>query len=69
MEGREIVNLGGPPWLVERARLEIEVRNPQLSRATVLDANGRATGEVPLERSATGVRLKMPADALYVVLS
>lgn len=68
VDGREIVHLGGPPWRVERARLEVEVRNPQLSRATALDANGRAVGEVPLERGAAGVRLKMPPDALYVML-
>jgi len=66
--GRVITSVGTAPWRVVRGRLEVEVRNPGLSTAAVLDANGRAVRDWPLERTATGVRLRMPPDALYVVL-
>lgn len=66
--GREIASVGGPPWRVVRGRLEVEVRNPALSTAVVLDANGQAVGDWPIERTANGVRLRMPPEALYLVL-
>ena len=68
LTGREIVSIGGPPWRVERSRLEIEVRNLSLTTATVLDAHGKAVGQVPLQRTDKGVQLRMPSDAMYVVL-
>ncbi len=66
--GREVVDHGGPPWRVVKARLEVEVRNPQLTTATVLDANGQPAGEVAVTTVDGGIRLSFPPDALYVLL-
>ncbi len=43
--GFEVVNIGKAPWQVTRAKLTLTIRNPGLSKATVLDANGNAAGE------------------------
>jgi len=68
MPGREIVSFGQAPWRVEQARLEVSLRNPKLRRATALDMNGMPVAEVPLQRDASGVRLRFPPGTLYVVL-
>lgn len=66
--GMEIRSVGRAPWLVESARLEVAIRNPGLSRATVLDMNGMPAGALPLERSSTQVAFRFPAAAMYVLL-
>ena len=66
--GMEIESIGRAPWLVEGAVLDVAIRNPGLTTATVLDMNGMAAGTVPLERSATQVDFRFPAAAMYVLL-
>jgi hypothetical protein len=66
--GIEVKSIGRAPWQVEAARLDVTIRNPGLSSATVLDMNGMATGTVPLKRSATGVEFRFPGAAMYVLL-
>lgn len=66
--GMEIRSVGRAPWLVESARLEVAIRNPGLSRATVLDMNGMPAGALPLERSSTQVAFRFPGAAMYVLL-
>ncbi|MCU0247288.1 MAG: hypothetical protein MUC42_11980 [Bryobacter sp.] len=67
--GFEVVNFGRAPWQVVRAKVELEIGNPGLSRARVLDPNGYGRAEFALERTEGGVRLQFPEDALYVVLT
>ena len=66
--GMEIKSIGRAPWLVEAAMLNVAIRNPGLSSATVLDMNGMPAGTVPLERSATQVDFRFPTAAMYVLL-
>ena len=40
MEGSRIIKVGTSPWRVEKARGQITVRNPSITKAMVLDANG-----------------------------
>lgn len=67
-QGYRVDNYGRAPWEVIRARVQVSVANPNLRRATVLDANGNAAGTVALTRTSAGVRLSFPETALYVVL-
>lgn len=67
--GREIVSFGQAPWRVVKARLDVEIRNPGLMTATVLDMNGQAAGPLSVERDAGGVRLRWPQSSMYVVLA
>ena len=48
--------------------MTLTVANPNLTRATVLDANGNATGKAKLVKDGKGVRLVFPDSAMYVVL-
>ncbi len=65
---RRITSLGGSPWNLEKADIEIQLRNPGLTRATLLDANGLARRQVAVQRTSSGVQLKLPADAMYLIL-
>lgn len=68
VEARRIIEVGKAPWQIVKVELKITVKNPALKRARALDANGNAVAEAALERTADGVRLTFPPDALYVVL-
>jgi hypothetical protein len=39
-----------------------------VTKATVLDANGMPAGDLPVQKTADGVKIELPAEALYVVL-
>ena len=47
----------------------IQVRNPNLTKAIPLDANGNPRGTTPVRRTGGAIELELPGDALYVVLS
>mgnify|MGYP005841676211 CR=1 FL=1 len=68
VSGFEVEDFGKAPWRVVEADVEVTVRNPALRKATVLDMNGNPRGEAALTRTPDSVRLKFPADAMYVVL-
>ena len=63
-----IASHGGAPWRIERVRGRFSLRNPGLTEAVVLDENGHARGVRPLERTADGVTLTLPEDAVHVLL-
>jgi hypothetical protein len=57
------------PWQVTDLDATVVVTNPTLKTATVLDANGMKVRTVPTTRSGAAFTVKLPANALYVVLS
>jgi len=67
-EGFRVENYGAAPWQIVRAQATVKIANPALKSATVLDASGNAVGPATLTRTAAGVELRFPEDALYVVL-
>lgn len=67
-QGEEVVDFGKKPWRIQDADITLSIRNAGLTRARVLDANGMPAGETRLEDAGGRKRLKLPADALYVVL-
>lgn len=66
--GFKVESYGSAPWQVVRAAVTLKVANPSLKKATALDANGNAAGEVALTKVAGGVSLRFPDNALYLVL-
>ncbi len=68
VQGFKIVDVGGPPWQIERADVRVRVANPSLRTAHVLDINGMPVATVPLDRDTDSVTFRFPVDALYVVL-
>ena len=71
-EGRpayRVVSYGKAPWRVEKpGGLTLSLANAGLSKATVLDPNGRPAGEAAVERDGDRLVLQFPDDAMYVVL-
>ena len=71
-EGRpayRVKAFGKAPWRVEKpGGLTVSLANAGLSKATVLDPNGKPVGEAAVERDGGRLVLKFPDDAMYVVL-
>jgi hypothetical protein len=66
VEGARIIEVGKSPWQVENTRATVTIRNKAVSKAAALDANGMPAGDVPVERTADGVKITLPPNALYV---
>jgi len=66
--GEEVVSFGHAPWMIVKADVLVVVNNSKVTKARVLDANGVAVRDVPLEQARGGKRLRFPGEALYVVL-
>jgi hypothetical protein len=66
--GEEVVSFGRAPWMIVNGDVTLALKNAEISKALVLDANGMPTEEVPLATSGARKTLKFPANALYVVL-
>jgi len=50
------------------ARGQIAVRNPSITKATALDANGMPVADLPITKDGGIVKLALPDNALYVCL-
>ena len=66
--GEKVVSFGKAPWQIVTGDVTVSIRNAGLGKARVLDANGMAVADIPLQNSAAGKAFTFPADALYVVL-
>ena len=64
----EVTAFGQAPWQIDRVAGQVSIRNAGLSRATALDANGIAVGDVAVSRSDGVLTLTLPNDALYVII-
>jgi hypothetical protein len=67
-EGEEVVSFGRAPWMIQRSHVTIALKNRNVRKAFILDANGMPTKEVSLETVDASKRLDFPGDALYAVL-
>jgi hypothetical protein len=68
LRGQEVVSTGKPPYQVTNTDVILTMNNPALTKATLLDPAGYAAGPVPLTKTATGVMLRLPPNAMYVVI-
>lgn len=66
--GLKVVNVGRPPWMMDDADVTLTVRNPNLTRETVLDVSGYPQREVKLSSNGGVVKMRLPKNAMYVVL-
>ena len=67
--GHKIVNTGKMPWQVARTDVTLTLKNPRLTKATLLDAAGYARSAVKGTRAANGAfTVTLPPDTLYLVL-
>ena len=63
-----ITALGKRTWMMEKVRMTVTLKNSHLTKATALDPNGYATGEAEVERDGAVLRVKLPEDALRVIV-
>jgi hypothetical protein len=68
VQGFEIVQTGKAPWRVIDTEMTLTINNATIKSATLLDTAGYAGKKFEVERAGGKVTLKLPADALYVVL-
>ncbi len=68
LEGFRILSTGTMPWRVRNAEGAVTLANPNLTRAVQLDEGGQEVGKLPVERTEAGLRVELPADALYIIL-
>jgi hypothetical protein len=66
--GEEVVSFGHAPWMIVRAEVSVVLSNSTVTKARVLDANGMAVRDVPLEDVEGRKKFRFPEDALYVVV-
>jgi len=66
--GEEVITTGSAPWQIVKADGAITLKNPHLTKATRLDANGYAADDVPVTREREALRFTFPQDAMWVVL-
>lgn len=64
-----ILSVGKAPLQVENIEATLTITNPRLSKATLLDINGMATSTpVDLQQAAGKATIRLPANAIYVIL-
>ncbi|MBU6229711.1 MAG: hypothetical protein KGQ93_08455, partial [Cyanobacteria bacterium REEB459] len=68
-KGYEVVSYGAPPWQVANIDMALEFHHTAIRRAQALDMNGQALGDLPLQRRDQGFSLRLPPNAMYVVLT
>ena len=66
--GWKVVDTGRMPWRARETGITLTVKNAGLSRATSLDASGRALAAVQGARKAGAFGVRLPPNAMYVIL-
>ncbi len=66
--GYEILSTGSMPWQINDCSAKISVKNPSLTKAVILDTAGYPVREIALSASAGAVTLKLPGNAMYILL-
>src|SRR5258708_20640455 len=67
-DGEQVVDFGKAPWQIVETQATLWINNSNLKTACILDANGMTIKEIPLTDANGRKELKLPPDALYVVL-
>ena len=65
----QLPSFGGPPMNVRDVDATVTIRGLRgTSAVTALDANGRARGAVETSPGKGGLAIRLPRDALYVIV-
>ena len=70
-EGRpalKITDTGSSPWSVVNTDMTVTIANRRIRTAALVDANFYQIATIPAERINNGLRIKLPANAMYVIL-
>ncbi len=67
--GFQIVNTGRMPWKAANSLMSIEFKNQTIRSAHALNINGEKGDEIMLFPTSDGVRMYVPLNAIYIMLS
>jgi hypothetical protein len=68
VDGFRIDDVGSGYWNVKNTHGAVAIKNANLAKATLADPNFYAAGNVPVERQGEKLLVKLPPNAMYVVL-
>ena len=68
LDGFRIDAVGAGFWNVKNTHGTVSINNAVLAKATLADANFYAMGNVPVERQGGKLVVKLPPNAMYIVL-
>ena len=68
LHGYEVVKTGAAPFQVVNTDVTVTVGDAALTKATLLDPAGYPAGPVPVTKTGGKLTLKLPPNAMYVVL-
>ena len=68
-DGFQIINTGRMPWKAANNMMSIEFRNQNIKSAHLLTANGEKSDEILLFPINDGVKMYVPSNAMYIMLS
>ena len=67
--GNRILNTGKMPWQCVNTKVWLRIKNVNIKRAILLNTSLYAVKDLPVTRSKDTIKLKLPQDAMYVVLT
>jgi hypothetical protein len=68
VQGFQIVTTGTPPWRVVNTEVGLVVRNPELTKATLLDPAGYPAQGVQATRTGKDFSIRLPLNTMYMIL-
>ncbi len=68
LEGLRIEHTGTLPWRVANTDVTVTIRNPGLTRATLLDPNGAPVGPVEVRTGEGELTIPCPPETMYIVV-
>ena len=68
LKGFQVLSTGTPPWRVVNTEVGLVVRNPALTKATLLDTAGYPVEEVQGTRAGNDFSLRLPLNTMYLIL-
>ena len=68
VQGFQILKTGTPPWRIVNTEVALVVRNPALTKATLLDPAGYPVEAVQGTRTGSDFSLRLPLKTMYLVL-
>jgi hypothetical protein len=68
LKGFQILSTGTPPWRIVNTEVGLVVRNPALTKATLLDPAGYPVEEVQGTRAGNDFSIRLPLNTMYLIL-
>lgn len=68
-QGYEVVSYGKPPWQVANTDVLLQLSHSAIRRAQALDMNGMAQADIPIQRQGGEIKLRLPPNTMYAILT